>query len=164
MYGRERRSRNRRGSTSSDTSPIAPNIARLQKSSKNSNTTISWIRRTRKASLSSGTHVPDHKIVQKQSMPKYTEKSTITSKTKTFINCGAWITPKEPAQNDLLTRFFNLFINLIKPQKRGQKYTVPSNTFVYIDREGPPLLLQWNDEEHKRFVQGFKLQEQSAAH
>ncbi len=81
------------------------------------------------------THVPDSKIVNKQQMPRYEKKCASTSRTKTFVNSGAWVTPKEHT-------------------KEGP---VPSNTLVYIDREGPPLLLQWNDDEDKRYVQFFGL-------
>ncbi|MGZ4864666.1 MAG: metallophosphoesterase [Halobacteriota archaeon] len=88
------------------------------------------------------THVPGSKIVQKQDMPHYGKKCSAKSRTKTFVNSGAWITPKGPRKDS----------------------TVPSNTFVYIDREGPPLVLRWNDDdEDNPYAQYFKLPEESTA-
>lgn len=110
------------------------------------------------------THVPDSKIVPKQSMPKYGKKCPTASRTKTFVNCGAWVDPEkqELATNALLTKFLNAFN---PPKKQGQGDTVPFNTFVYIDQKGPPLLLQWNDDDDKdkQYVNYFKLPEESRA-
>jgi UDP-2,3-diacylglucosamine pyrophosphatase LpxH len=68
------------------------------------------------------THVPDLAIAPKRPNKRFRKKSCSDSRTKTFINCGAWVRPEQQEPRNKATQ----------------------NTLVYIDEKGP-LLLQWDD-------------------